>query len=66
MARELGDDMGYLSWKKAGVNPYGLAIIANRDFLASHRDTVAQFTKHHAARLCSSARRRRSRASMRS
>ena len=45
MSRELGDDMGFLSWQKAGVNPYGLAIIANRDFLASKREVVAQFTK---------------------
>src|SRR3954469_7401576 len=28
-ARELGDDMGYLAWKDAGVNPYGNSIIAN-------------------------------------
>jgi len=45
MSRELGDDMGFLSWQKAGVNPYGLAVIANRDFLASKREVVAQFTK---------------------
>jgi NitT/TauT family transport system substrate-binding protein len=45
MSRELGADMGYLSWKKAGVNPYGLVIIANRDLLANKRDVVAQFTR---------------------
>ena len=28
-ARELGDDMGFLAWKDAGVNPYGNSIIAN-------------------------------------
>src|SRR5690606_7151403 len=27
-ARELGDDMGFLAWKDAGVNPYGNSIIA--------------------------------------
>jgi len=45
MARELGSDMGYLSWQKAGVNPYGLAVIANRDFIAAKPELVAQFTK---------------------
>ena len=45
MSRELGDDMGFLSWHKAGVNPYGLALIANRDYMASKRDVIAQFTK---------------------
>src|SRR3954463_1665925 len=28
-AREIGDDMGFLAWKDAGVNPYGNSIIAN-------------------------------------
>src|SRR6266540_4225871 len=28
-ARELGNDMGFLAWKDAGVNPYGNSIIAN-------------------------------------
>jgi len=45
MARELGSDMGYLSWQKAGVNPYGLAVIANRDFIAAKPELVSQFTK---------------------
>jgi NitT/TauT family transport system substrate-binding protein len=45
MSRELGADMGFLSWQAAGVNPYGLAIIANRDFLASKREVVSQFAK---------------------
>lgn len=45
MSRELGADMGYLSWQKVGVNPYGLAIIANRDFMASKQALLAQFTK---------------------
>jgi NitT/TauT family transport system substrate-binding protein len=45
MARELGSDMGYLSWQKAGVNPYGLAVIANRDFITAKPELVSQFTK---------------------
>ena len=45
MARELGSDMGYLSWQKAGVNPYGLAVIANRDFIAAKPEVVSQFTR---------------------
>jgi NitT/TauT family transport system substrate-binding protein len=45
MSRELGDDMGFLSWQKAGVNPYGLAVIANRDYMARKRDVIAQFTR---------------------
>ena len=45
MARELGSDMGYLSWQKAGVNPYGLAVIANRDFIAAKPELVSQFTR---------------------
>jgi NitT/TauT family transport system substrate-binding protein len=45
MTRELGDDMGFLSWQKAGVNPYGLAVIANRDFMAAKPALLAQFVK---------------------
>jgi NitT/TauT family transport system substrate-binding protein len=45
MSRELGDDMGFLSWAKAGINPYGLAILVNGDYLAQHRDTTAKFVK---------------------
>src|SRR5678815_3967040 len=45
MARELGDDMGFLSWQKAGVNPYGLAVIANRDFMAAKPALLSQFVK---------------------
>src|SRR6185503_8318549 len=32
-ARELGEDMGFLAWKDAGVNPYGNSIIANGPWL---------------------------------
>src|SRR5215813_7809963 len=37
-ARELGDDMGFLAWKDAGVNPYGNSIIANGPWLKANRD----------------------------
>lgn len=45
MSRELGEDMGFLSWAKAGINPYGLAFLVNGDYLARHRDSVATFVK---------------------
>ncbi len=45
MSRELGSDMGYLSWAKAGINPYGLTIFVNSDFLQSNKDAVARFVK---------------------
>jgi NitT/TauT family transport system substrate-binding protein len=44
-ARELGDDMGYLAWKDAGVNPYGNSIIANGTWLKANEAKAAQFTK---------------------
>ena len=43
--RELGDDMGFLAWKDAGVNPYGNSIIVNAKFLAANKNTVAKFVK---------------------
>jgi NitT/TauT family transport system substrate-binding protein len=45
MSRELGSDMGYLSWAKAGINPYGLTIFVNEDFLKTNEDAVARFVK---------------------
>jgi NitT/TauT family transport system substrate-binding protein len=45
MSRELGSDMGYLSWAKAGINPYGLSIFVNADYLTTNEDTVARFVK---------------------
>jgi NitT/TauT family transport system substrate-binding protein len=42
---ELGDDMGFLAWKDAGVNPYGNSIIVNADFLAKNRPLVDKFVK---------------------
>lgn len=44
-ARELGDDMGFLAWKDAGVNPYGNSIIANGAWLKANRDTADKFIK---------------------
>ena len=41
----LGDNMGYLAWKDAGVNPYGNVIAVNGAFLKAHRATVAAFVK---------------------
>jgi len=43
--RELGDDMGFLAWKDAGLNPYGNSLIVNGDYLKAHKDTVAAFVK---------------------
>ena len=44
-ARELGNDMGFLAWKDAGVNPYGNSIIANGPWLAANRDKADKFVK---------------------
>jgi NitT/TauT family transport system substrate-binding protein len=44
-ARELGDDMGFLAWKDAGVNPYGNSIIANGKWLSTNKDVAAKFIK---------------------
>lgn len=45
MSRELGEDMGFLSWPKAGMNPYGLSVVVNGDYLKIKREAVAKFTK---------------------
>ena len=42
---ELGDDMGFLAWKDAGLNPYGNSIIVNGEFLAKNRALVDRFVK---------------------
>jgi NitT/TauT family transport system substrate-binding protein len=54
MSRELGTDMGYLSWAQAGINPYGLTIFVNSDYLAANKDVVARFIKvtQHAYQEC--------------
>jgi NitT/TauT family transport system substrate-binding protein len=43
--RELGDDMGFLAWKDAGINPYGNSIIVNAKFLAENKPLVDNFVK---------------------
>jgi len=43
--RELGDDMGFLAWRNAGLNTYGNSVIVNGEYLKQHRDTVAKFVK---------------------
>lgn len=43
--RELGEDMGFLAWKDAGVNPYGNTVIVNGDFLRKNKAAVASFVK---------------------
>src|SRR5829696_2289342 len=44
-ARELGDDMGFLAWKDAGINPYGNSIIANGPWLKANQDKADKFVK---------------------
>ena len=41
----LGDDMGYVSGKAHGVNPYGNSIIVNGKFLRANKGAVAAFVK---------------------
>jgi NitT/TauT family transport system substrate-binding protein len=43
--RELGDDLGFVAWKDAGLNPYGNTIIVNAKFLRENKPLVAQFVK---------------------
>jgi len=43
--RLLGEDMGYVSGKAHGVNPYGNSIIVNGDFLAGNKAAVGAFVK---------------------
>jgi NitT/TauT family transport system substrate-binding protein len=43
--RELGDDMGFVAWKDAGLNTYGNTIIVNGDYLKKNKATVAAFVK---------------------
>lgn len=42
---QLGDDMGFVSWKDVGVNPYGNSLIANGKFLKEHPDAVKAFVE---------------------
>ena len=43
--RELGDDMGFVAWRDVGLNPYGNTIIANAEYLNTHKETIAAFVK---------------------
>ena len=43
--RELGDDMGFLAWKDAGLNPYGNTILVNAEYLRKNRAAVGNFVK---------------------
>src|SRR5437764_5463683 len=43
--RELGDDMGFLSWREVGVKPSGNSVIVNAEYLKKNKPTVAKFVK---------------------
>ena len=43
--RELADDMGFLAWRDAGLNPYGNSVIVNAKFLEANRPLVDKFVK---------------------
>ena len=43
--RELGDDLGFVAWKDAGLNTYGNTVIVNGDYLKKNKTTVAAFVK---------------------
>ncbi|MGQ9369249.1 ABC transporter substrate-binding protein [Azospirillum sp. ST 5-10] len=43
--REFGEDLGFLAWRDAGINPYGNAVIVNGAYLKEHRDLVKAFTE---------------------
>ena len=43
--RELGEDMGFLAWRDAGLNPYGNTIIAYGPYLREKKEKVAAFVK---------------------
>jgi NitT/TauT family transport system substrate-binding protein len=43
--RELGEDMGFLAWRDAGLNPYGNTVIAYGPYLRDKKDRVAAFVK---------------------
>lgn len=43
--RELGQDMGFLAWKDAGVNLYGNSIIANGAWLKENKAAAEKFVK---------------------
>ncbi|HUH85699.1 MAG TPA: ABC transporter substrate-binding protein [Stellaceae bacterium] len=41
--RDFGEDLGFLSWRSIGVNPYGNSIIVNGAYLHAHPDVVKRF-----------------------
>ena len=43
--RELGDDMGFVAWRDAGINPYGNSVIVNGEYLKKNKAVVAAFVK---------------------
>jgi NitT/TauT family transport system substrate-binding protein len=43
--KELGDDMGFVAWKDAGLNTYGNTVIVNGDYLKKNKPLVAAFVK---------------------
>ncbi len=43
--RELGDDMGFLAWRDAGLNPYGNSVIVNAEYLKANKPLVDKFVK---------------------
>ena len=43
--RELGNDMGFLAWRDAGLNTYGNSVIVNAKYLAENKATVDKFVK---------------------
>ncbi len=43
--RELGDDMGFVAWKDAGLNTYGNTVIVNGEWLKKNKPVVAAFVK---------------------
>jgi NitT/TauT family transport system substrate-binding protein len=43
--KELGDDMGFVAWKDAGLNTYGNTVIVNGDYLKKNKPVIAAFVR---------------------
>ena len=43
--KELGDDMGFLAWRDAGLNTYGNSVVVNSAFLAKNKPAIDKFVK---------------------
>lgn len=43
--KELGDDMGFLAWRDAGLNPYGNSVVVNSDYLKKNKPAIDKFVK---------------------